>query len=164
MREHSAGIIVYRMVKDKRLYLLLHYTKNHWGFPKGHAEPGESDEEAALREVQEETGIYNIEVNDHFQEENKYIFRVDGTKILKTVTFFLGNTEQEEIMLSEEHKNHRWLPFNLAYKTLTFDSTKEILNKAEDYLNNRLKRLEVQGSNTEEEEEPREEQEIEEEL
>ena len=105
-REHSAGIIVYRMVKDKRLYLLLHYQAEHWGFPKGHTEMGESDEEAALREVQEETGIYNIEIDEHFREENKYIFKRDRSKVLKTVAFFLGETEQEEIMISNEHQNY----------------------------------------------------------
>ena len=109
---------------------------------------GESDKDAAFREVREETGIYNIELDDHFKEENKYIFDKGGKKILKTAIFYLGETDQEDIFLSEEHQNFRWLPFNLAYKTITHDSTKEILNKAEDYLNNRENSLDAQGTNT----------------
>lgn len=162
-REKSAGIIVYRKLQDKRLYLLLHYKKGHWGFQKGSLEIAESEEDTALREVREETGIYHIEIDEDFNVENNYIFRRDGTKVLKNVKFFLGETTQEEVLVSNEHKNSRWLPFNLAFKTLTFESTKEILNKAEDYLNNKLEREEVQGPNTDRDEEETEEP-VEEEL
>jgi len=113
----------------------LHYQKGHWGFSKGHIEFEETDEDAALREVREETSIYNIDLDPNFQEEIKYIFHRDGTKTLKTVTFFLGETNQEDITISKEHRAFKWLPFNMAYKMLTFESTKELLDKAEDYLN-----------------------------
>ncbi len=134
-REHSAGIIIFRRIQDKKLYLLLHYEAGHWGLPKGHVEYGESDTEAALREVTEETSLYNIDIDQNFKEELKYMFHRGDTKILKTVTFFLGETNQEDVEISKEHKDHKWLPFNMAYKMLTFESAKEILNKAEDYLN-----------------------------
>lgn len=134
-REHSAGIIVFRRVRDKKLYLILHYQAGHWGFPKGHIEFEETDKEAARREVMEETGIYSIDIDDNFHEELKYMFTDGNHKILKTVTFFLGETNQEEATLSKEHKDYKWLPFNFAYKTVTFESTKELLSKADDYLN-----------------------------
>ena len=52
----KCGIILYNV--DTQKYLLVHGKKSQkWGFPKGHMEPGESEEETALREFYEETGI-----------------------------------------------------------------------------------------------------------
>ena len=39
-----------------------------WLFPKGHIEAGETDEETALREIQEETGLKNLEYIDDLGE------------------------------------------------------------------------------------------------
>lgn len=53
----KCGIILYNM--DTQKYLLVHGKKSmKWGFPKGHMEPGETEEETAHREFYEETGIY----------------------------------------------------------------------------------------------------------
>jgi bis(5'-nucleosidyl)-tetraphosphatase len=52
----KCGIIVYDT--DAKKYLLVYGKKSHkWGFPKGHMEPMETEEETALRELKEETGI-----------------------------------------------------------------------------------------------------------
>jgi tRNA nucleotidyltransferase (CCA-adding enzyme) len=52
----KCGIICYDT--DAKKYLLVHGVKSHkWGFPKGHMEKGETEEETALREFREETGI-----------------------------------------------------------------------------------------------------------
>ncbi len=158
MREHSAGIIIFRRIKDTKLYLILNYRHGHWGFSKGHIEFGEKELDAAMREAQEETGLYNIEVDESFHEQISYIMNLDGEKVLKTVDFFLAETNQEEIELSDEHTDYKWMPFNLAYKTITHESTKELLNKVEDYLNNKSKEdlqiadIELQSSSQPQEE------------
>jgi tRNA nucleotidyltransferase (CCA-adding enzyme) len=57
----KCGIILYD--SDAKKYLLVHGHKSHkWGFPKGHMEKGETEEQTALRELEEETGIL---VHDH---------------------------------------------------------------------------------------------------
>ena len=61
--EKSAGAVVFRKEKEP-LYLLLHYEAKHWDFPKGHVEENESDNETVKREVEEETGIKDIEIID----------------------------------------------------------------------------------------------------
>ena len=48
--ENSAGVI---LIKGDK-YLILHYEEGHWDFPKGNIEEGESEEEAALRELEED--------------------------------------------------------------------------------------------------------------
>ena len=45
-------------------FLLLKQNKGHWGFPKGHKEGNETDEECALRELKEESGIANCVLSD----------------------------------------------------------------------------------------------------
>jgi 8-oxo-dGTP diphosphatase len=53
----AAGGIVVRRDGDATEFLLVHRPRGDWTFPKGKAERGETDEETALREVEEETGL-----------------------------------------------------------------------------------------------------------
>ena len=55
--ERSAGFIAYKENAGERSYLIIRQTNGDYGFPKGHIEDGESDYEAATRELYEETGI-----------------------------------------------------------------------------------------------------------
>ncbi len=72
--EKSCGIVVFREELPERLYLLLHYEEGHWDFPKGHIEAGETEKEAAFREVYEETGIPepDFELMMGFRERIEY--------------------------------------------------------------------------------------------
>ena len=57
--ESSCGAVVYRDIKGEVRYLLIKNRRSaHWGFPKGHIEPGETKQQTAVREVLEETGIH----------------------------------------------------------------------------------------------------------
>ena len=56
-RETSAGGVVYRLDAGHAVFLLIRDSYQNWGFPKGHLESGERAEDAAVREVREETGI-----------------------------------------------------------------------------------------------------------
>jgi bis(5'-nucleosidyl)-tetraphosphatase len=56
----SAGVVLVRRVGDERRYLLLR-AYNYWDFPKGLVEPGEDPLRAARRELQEETGVTDID-------------------------------------------------------------------------------------------------------
>lgn len=62
--EKSCGIVVF---KDNKV-LLVHHNLGHYGIPKGHVEFGETDEETALREFFEETGI-SASIIDGFKEK-----------------------------------------------------------------------------------------------
>ena len=132
--EKSAGIIVFRKKEGKILYLLLHYELGHWGFSKGHIEKGETPQEAAKRELEEETGIKEVEIIPGFKKWFKYFFRSKGNNICKIVTYFLGETKQEKVKLSFEHIGFKWLPFQEAMKQLTFKNTKTLLEQANKFL------------------------------
>ena len=77
--------------------------KLEWCIPKGHLEQNETSEQAALREVFEETGL-EAEIIQHLGEVN-YQFIQDGAKISKTVHVYLMQQTGGE--LSFEHDPHK---------------------------------------------------------
>jgi 8-oxo-dGTP pyrophosphatase MutT (NUDIX family) len=131
LHEHSAGVVLYRQMKEGREYLLLHYPGGHFDFAKGHIEGEESEQEAAYRELKEETGIENIVWIDGYKEKIEYIYRRFGEMSLKDVVFFLARTEQKKVIISHEHQGSVWLPYKEALQKLTFQSAKDLLSKAE---------------------------------
>ena len=131
--ERSAGAIVFK--KDKEpIYLLLHYEAKHWDFPKGNIEKGEDDIETVKREIEEETGIKDIEIVKDFKEKIQYYFKFKDELINKTVIFYLAKTNTKQIKLSFEHTGSIWLPYEKAIEKLTFKNAKEILKKANKFL------------------------------
>jgi bis(5'-nucleosidyl)-tetraphosphatase len=138
--EHSAGAVIVN-INGSPKYLLLHYhyKKDFWDYPKGHIEEGETAEQAAEREVTEETGIKKMKFVPGFREKIKYFFRKEGQLVYKDVIFFIAETKEEHITLSEEHIGFEWLPFDKACEKATFKNTREILKKANDFLIKRQK-------------------------
>lgn len=134
-QEYSAGCVIYYKEKKTIEFLLLHYVAGHWDFPKGHIEGNESKQEAALRELMEETGLTAIIQND-FEYEFSYFFHDYKTKelIRKTVYFFLAQAESKDVMISSEHLGFAWLPYEEAFKRLTFENARELFTKANNQL------------------------------
>ncbi|MBI4182333.1 MAG: NUDIX domain-containing protein [Candidatus Aenigmarchaeota archaeon] len=125
--EKSAGVLLYRMPLQ---FLLLHYPAGHWDFPKGKLEKGETEQQAALREVREETGITRVRLLPGFRESVQYYFRQDGKTIRKTVVYFLGETDQHEVQISFEHQGFLWLAPPEALRQVTFHNARSLLQKA----------------------------------
>jgi len=138
--EKSAGAIIFRKSENKIFYLLLHYprnssaSKNYWDLPKGHIKKEETEARAMRREVFEETGIKDLKLVSKFREVIKYFFKRKGKIIFKMVVFYLGETKNKEVKISDEHIDYDWLPYEKALKQLTFKNAKEILKKAHLYL------------------------------
>ena len=128
---YSAGILLFFKENNEIEYLLLHYCDGHWDFPKGQIEEGEAKQQAALRELYEETGL-QADIKPGFEIMVSYIFRDRANKKThKTIYFFVGHVkEKKEVKLSHEHKNSVWLTFDHALKQLTYDNSKKILHKA----------------------------------
>lgn len=132
-REISAGVIVYRRdaATHEPLFLVMHYISGHWDFAKGKLEGQETKLEAAIRELQEETGIADVQLRNGFEQSLTYIFRDrKGEMIEKEVTFFLGETKTEQVVLSREHLYSKWLPYKDASKQLTYGNARQILAQA----------------------------------
>jgi bis(5'-nucleosidyl)-tetraphosphatase len=133
--ERSAGVVVFYDDPGGRLFLLLDYGR-HWDFPKGHVEKDEDDRTAALRELEEETGLTDVLLNETFAHEITYYFRDRHTKVLirKTVVFFLCETRLKKVTLSHEHVGYIYLPFAEAVKKLTFPAARQVMRLAGKHL------------------------------
>ena len=129
-REKSAGAVIFN--PRTRKFLLLHYPthgKGHWDFPKGHVEPGEGEIDTARREIKEETGL-DVEFIFGFRDEITYYFRDGKTLVEKKVVYFLALAENENVSLSYEHDNYRWLSYEDSLKTITYETSRKTLIKA----------------------------------
>ena len=133
-RESSAGIVPFRMDKGKRLYLLLLYEGNYWDFPKGKIESGETEQQAALRELKEETGISDARIIKGFSKRIEYFFRKGSRTIHKDVVFFIAETREKEIKVSHEHKDGGWFSYKEAIAKMKFRNAIETLEEAERFL------------------------------
>ncbi len=149
-REKSVGAIIFRMEDGVPRYLLLHYApsekgkRGHWDFSKGHGEENETEEQTLRREVLEETGIEDLNIVSEFKQVIKYFFRCSyGLKgkarekapwVFKLVVFYLTETKTENVKLSDEHTGFVWLPYEEAFKKLTFKNAREILKKANEFI------------------------------
>lgn len=129
--ETSCGAVVFKMEDGIRKFLLIRNKRSaHWGFPKGHVEPGETEEETAIREVFEETGLH-IEILPGFVKKSDYT--IQG-KIEKSVSIFLASTEESDYTLQEEEiKEGGWFDFEQALATLNYDNDKMILHEVKRY-------------------------------
>jgi 8-oxo-dGTP pyrophosphatase MutT (NUDIX family) len=130
----SAGIVIYYLKNNQPEYLLLHYFPgNHWDFPKGKMEPGETQEEAALRELKEETGL-TVTIDPGFLEIISYQLTVDQKAIQKKVYFFVGQATSSQVTLSHEHQDYKWLLYEQALQQLTYNNARDLLKSAHLYI------------------------------
>lgn len=137
IKQKSCGAII--SLKDKEIkYLILQYGLSHWDFPRGLIENDETEQEAALREVEEETGLKNVKIIPGFKEKINFFFREKGELIMKEAIYFLVQSKTKDVKLSYEHLNYSWLNYDDALEKLTFKKSKEILKKANNFLNSSL--------------------------
>jgi bis(5'-nucleosidyl)-tetraphosphatase len=131
--ERSAGFLIFHRrgnLPDDIRFLLLDYGR-HWDFPKGHVDNDESDLDAAIRELREETGIQEIAPISDFQQEIVYFFRSSRHGLIrKTVMFFLAEVTKTAVILSEEHVGYEFLAYETALKRATFAAGKQLLRSA----------------------------------
>ena len=104
-----------------------------WGLAKGGVEEGESMEQAAIREVLEETG-FTVELEGSLGE-TKYFYVWGDARIRKTVHFFLmrftgGDPDDRD----DEMEEVRWFPLERALKRAAYRGEREILERAAELL------------------------------
>ncbi len=130
--EFSAGGVVIKREGDSVKVLLCLQEKlsgsQVYCLPKGHIEEGETYEQAAIREVFEETGI-KIK-NPRFIDKIDYIFIQRGSKIKKTVYFYLMDYESGEFQPNRETISIGWFDGEEAINLTPYSSEKKIINNA----------------------------------
>ncbi|BDR57226.1 bis(5'-nucleosyl)-tetraphosphatase [Xylocopilactobacillus apis] len=132
--EISTGAVVYRKNKGKIEYLLEQSATSHfWGFPKGHVEGNETDQEAAEREIREETGLnVHVDTND-FREVDEYPLANGNQK--RTIIYLAEVQGNPKLIKQDVEISHLdWFNYEDARTTLTYETLKLILKKANNYL------------------------------
>lgn len=131
-KEKSCGAVVYKTENGVRLYLVGHTPSGKTVIPKGHVEGDETEEETALREIREETNL-SVSLDTAFREVARYSPKPG---VIKDVVFFTAQPLTEELIPQPgEMVSLEWLPFAQARDQMTYPSVREILIKAEAYLN-----------------------------
>ena len=120
--EKSCGCII---IEDKKV-LLIKQTNGIWGFPKGHVEKNETELETAAREVKEETNL-DVEIDANKRYTMEYV--TDKGK-LKQVVLFVAKCTGGEIKAQECEVNEiKWLDFDEAVETITYENTRELFKE-----------------------------------
>lgn len=130
-RESAGGIIV---GSDGRIALVQQHN-NSWSFPKGGLEAGESELEAARREIFEETGLQGLQLVGELGSYERYSIALDGKSEnpdwgLRRRTFFLFTTTETEFRADahdEEITDVRWVSVDEALALLSHPKDREFL-------------------------------------
>lgn len=130
--EKSCGAIVYRRVNGyTQLLLIKHRFSGHWSFPKGHVEDGEYENETALREVREETGL-EIVLQNGFRERVEHY---PSPEVRKEVVYFLGVPSGGKLKKQEsEVSDIRWIDIDRARREVTFRNDRILIGKVTRHL------------------------------
>jgi 8-oxo-dGTP pyrophosphatase MutT (NUDIX family) len=128
--EHSSGGAVIDL-RDGTPYVAMIATRgrSRWGLPKGAVFEGETSEQAAVREVKEETGL-DAEIIG-LLDTIEYFFRAGDTLIKKSVDFYLmhhlGGTMTPQL---SEVDDVEWVALPEGIERASFDSERKVLSSA----------------------------------
>lgn len=98
------------LVTDPAGRLLVFFRRGYWDLPKGKIDPGETPEQAALREVQEETGLQNLTLGP-FAAHTWHTYREKGARILKRTWWYRMSTADTDTLpqTEEDIEEIRWV-------------------------------------------------------
>jgi 8-oxo-dGTP diphosphatase len=121
----SGGVVI-----DEKNFVLVIKTKNLknqtvYTFPKGHIEKGETSQQAAVREVEEETGV-KPEIIKKIKDV-EYWFYHNGEKIHKKVTWYLMKPKEIKTNQNVEVDEVLWYNIKDVENILSYDSDKQLI-------------------------------------
>jgi len=122
---------VYRVEGGEAFFLLIRDSYRNWGFPKGHLEAEELPSAAALREVQEETGLDHLDLDGEI-ETIDWFFRFRGRLVHKVCHFYLMRTDssQTKPQRDEGITACRWARFDEAHRLVSYANARDVLARA----------------------------------
>lgn len=129
LRETTAGGVVFRRDKNNQVEILLAQdAKDRWTIPKGHIEPGETPRQTAEREIQEETGLEEMDILNHLGK-TQFRYRRQNSLVLMTMHVFLvrakGDTNK---LVKEEWMNGlKWFSFNDALDKIEYEAIEKLV-------------------------------------
>jgi 8-oxo-dGTP pyrophosphatase MutT (NUDIX family) len=133
--ERSAGGVVLRAIEGRVHVLLIRDPYRKWGLPKGHLEPEEAPQEAAVREVEEETGLSGLILGPELGEID-WVFRTGNTRVHKYCRFYLMASRAGEPVpqLAEGITEVVWFPAPEAERRVTYENARQMIRRARTFL------------------------------
>lgn len=130
-KEKSCGVIPFFSIGNEVRVILIKQNNGVVGFPKGHVEINETEEETALRECKEETNLTPTLIKGFKEEISYYMPEYDA---YKTVVFFIGVVNDTSFKKQEsEISDIVILNIKDALDVISFKDTKSLLKKAYKY-------------------------------
>lgn len=135
-RAVSSGGVISRKRNDLvEVALIARSEEKVWCLPKGAVEKGETLEQAALREVEEETGLSGSVLGKVDDIDYWFYWKPDKTRYHKTVHFFLIQYEKGEPYSDDiEVDAVQWIPIDEAIKKLTYPNEQNIMKRVKEIL------------------------------
>ena len=137
MKEYATfGCIPYKNTPYGPLFLMVlnEAEEDHWEFPKGKKEEGETDKETALRELKEETGLEGT-ISDEETIDFDFECVVRGEQLHKTVRYFYCevSSDSEVDLQTEELGAYQWLGADEIEDKATYSSMKDTARKVREH-------------------------------
>lgn len=124
----AGGLVIDNGTGTPRVLLVHRPLYDDWSFPKGKLDPGETVEEAALREVREETGLECRIIRKLATTRYRYRTRSKGRLRPKAVHYFLMERVSGEIQApGEEVDRAEWFEFDEAARKLSYEQDGKLL-------------------------------------
>jgi 8-oxo-dGTP pyrophosphatase MutT (NUDIX family) len=121
------------VVENSNKKVLMIYRRNHWDLPKGKWDSGETIEECALREIEEETGVNKLQIQKHLLNTYHTYFLNDEWILKETFWYYMTTETQKKLkpQAEEDIEEVKWVaPTDLKklYK-LSFPSVVDVLKE-----------------------------------
>lgn len=145
----SCGFLILRKKNESLQFLLMKHA-NRYDLTKGHMEKGESEMETAKRELKEEIGVSEKDINiiDGFRYEETYKCKYKRLKFIdqeieKTVVIFLAELKdpKQEFVLTE-HKSFEWMYFKSPMKPIQKNTIDPLLKELDKFLSKKEEKVE----------------------
>ena len=131
--EVSSGAVVFTRKDNNIYFVIVKSLEGFYGFPKGHIEGNETEEETALREIYEEVGIIpqiltGFRTTDEYPIPNK-------KDVIKKIIYFVAGYDNQQLCYQEEELEDAYLmTYEEAINAFQFESSKRILHDAKEFI------------------------------
>lgn len=126
--EPTSGGVIYRLNNGDVEILLIQDAKDRWTIPKGHIEPGETAKETAVREIGEEAGLHEVEVQGWLGKINFRYRRLNRLVLMTTQVYLVkAKGDTNDIQKEEWMNGIKWFKFADALDAIEYEDISKLM-------------------------------------